>query len=156
MKILAYIGLSIVLLTVGVALWVRLAPARLEEWHVDVAAPDFVPPARWAAFCPAPGSRWAEAGAPDLERLRRIALDWPRTGLLFGSPEEGRMTFVTRTRLMGYPDYTTVGIRDGQICIVARQRFGLEDLGVNAARVGAWAQAYLGSAEAPNLGWPEA
>lgn len=156
MKILGYILLALVVATIGLALWVRLAPSREADWHVDLVAPGFAPDPRWAVFCPAPGSRWAAEGVPDLERLRRIALDWPRTELAFGSPDSGRMTFVTRTRLMGFPDYTTVGIRDGQICIVARQRFGLEDMGVNAARVRAWAQAYLGSDTAPDLGWPEA
>lgn len=156
MKTLGIILLLIVVAAIGLALWVRVAPSREADWHVDLAAPGFTPGANWAAFCPAPDSRWASAEAPDLGRVRQIALDWPRTQLLFGSPEAGRMTFVTRSRLMGFPDYTTVGVRDGQLCIVARQRFGLEDLGVNAARVGAWAQAYLGSGEAPALGWPEA
>jgi len=142
--------------TIGFALWARVAPSREDDWHVDLAAPGFAPGANWAAFCPAPDSRWAEAGGPDLERLRQIALDWPRTELLFGSPEEGRMTFVTRSRLMGFPDYTTVGIRDGQLCIVARQRFGREDMGVNAARITAWMRAYLGTEEAPDLGWQAA
>ncbi|HHB81701.1 MAG TPA: DUF1499 domain-containing protein, partial [Aliiroseovarius sp.] len=48
------------------------------------------------------------------------------------------MTFVTRSRLWGFPDYTTIAYADGRITIFARLRFGRSDLGVNAARVGAW------------------
>lgn len=156
MKTLGIVILLIVLATLALALWFRLAPSREEEWHVDIAAPGFRPGRNWDAFCPAPESRWAEAGTPDLERLRQIAMNWPRTELAFGGPESELMTFITRSRLMGFPDYTTVGVRDGQICMVARQRFGTEDLGVNAARLRAWAKAYLGTEEAPELGWPEA
>lgn len=155
MKTLGIIILLIIVATLAMALWFRLAPSREAEWHVDVAAPGFQPGERWAAFCPAPGSRWATSGEPDLERMRQIAMDWPRTELAFGQPETELMTFITRSRLMGFPDYTTVGIRDGQLCMVARQRFGLEDLGVNAARLSAWSKAYLGTEEAPDLGWPE-
>lgn len=155
MKTLGFAILALVVLIVGLSLWVRLARSDEAKWHVDVAAPDFRPGPTWAVFCPAPGNGRAGAQPPDLERLRAIALDWPRTRLLFGSPESGRMTFVTRTRIMGFPDYTTVGIRDGQLCIVARQRFGQRDGGVNEARVRAWARSYLGNEETPELGWPD-
>jgi len=63
----------------------------------------------------------------------------PRTRLLAGSLEEGRLTYVTRSKWMGFPDYTTieqVGDQvDEQIRLYGRLRFGRSDMGVNAARM---------------------
>ena len=83
--------------------------------------------------------------------MDEIALAWPRTTRAFGSPESGRTTYVTRTRIMGFPDYTTVARQadSGDICILGRQRYGLKDGGVNRHRVGRWAQSYTGSHEVP-------
>ncbi len=66
----------------------------------------------------------------------------PRTERLAGAPSEGRITYVTRSRLWGFPDYTTVAAEavDGgtRLVIHARLRFGSSDMGVNAARVEEW------------------
>jgi hypothetical protein len=42
-----------------------------------------------------------------LARLDEIALATPRTTRLAGSPDEGRITWITRSALWGFPDYTT-------------------------------------------------
>ncbi len=78
-----------------------------------------------------------------LERLDRIALATPRTKRLLGSPEEGRITWVTRSAIWGFPDYTTAeatvsDVATADLAIVARSRFGRSDLGVNTARLRAW------------------
>jgi hypothetical protein len=78
----------------------------------------------------------------------RVAMAEPRTSRLAGSPEEGRITYVSRSRVWGFPDYTTVGtVPDGEgvwLVIYARARFGREDFGVNADRVGRWLSAIPG------------
>lgn len=52
------------------------------------------------------------------------------------------MTYITRTAIMGFPDYTTVMIEpagDGAALLAfARARFGHSDLGNNRARLQAW------------------
>jgi uncharacterized protein (DUF1499 family) len=74
-----------------------------------------------------------------------VALATPRTRLLAGSVATGKLTYVTRSRLFGFPDYTTVSLllpEDGgptYLHMFARLRFGLDDLGVNGARVRDWA-----------------
>ena len=50
--------------------------------------------------------------APDLAALDAVAMAWPRTERLAGGPEEGRITWVTRSALVGFPDYTTAAVRD--------------------------------------------
>ncbi len=138
--------------------WIRLAPSDPAVWHLDPAAPGFVPPANAAAFCPGPESRYGSTGA-DLAPLIAVAESWPRTRRLAGSVEEGRITYITRSRLLGFPDYTTIALREvggmSQICMVARQRFGLRDFGVNAARIHAWVEAAYGLnlSDAPDRIW---
>ena len=68
----------------------------------------------------------------------------PRTKVLAGSVAEGKITYVTRTRIAGFPDLTTVTLTQlpatgkSTLQIYARLRFGKADLGVNKARVRDW------------------
>jgi uncharacterized protein (DUF1499 family) len=77
-----------------------------------------------------------------LAAVDRVAMAEPRTVRLAGSPDEGRITYVSRSRVFGFPDYTTVSaIADEggtRLVIHARLRFGQSDMGANAARVGRW------------------
>lgn len=118
-------------------IYVRLAPSDPARWHTEV---------REAPAGDYTGAKWFNAvredkTTEDLERLIAITLATPRTRLLAGSVAEGRLTFVTRSRLMGYPDYTTVQLKDGVLSVFGRSRFGSGDLGVNKARIKAWLDA---------------
>ncbi len=125
-----FLGL-ILLAVLGFGLWVRMAPSDPARWHVaagEAGNRDFA----GAAI------RTVPAGPGDMARLDRIIRATPRTTHLAGSPEEGRITYVTRSRIWGFPDYTTIEARTGAIVIHARLRFGSSDMGVNRARVTAW------------------
>lgn len=124
-------------------LWVRMAPLDAARWHGD--------PAQGAAgdnshvakvFVPLPP---AEA----LAAFDTVAMAEPRTIRLAGSVAEGRVTYVSRSRLWGFPDYTTVAAEAGEggawLVIHGRARFGRSDLGVNADRVGRWVAALPGA-----------
>lgn len=152
------LGYGLLVLVVGVLGYIRFAPSDPAVWHADMSVPGYQPRPNAAAFCPRPG----DPLAPDmtdpaaiLTRLDAIALATPRTARVAGSVAEGRITWITRTRLMGYPDYTTAQIMDPgstpRLCIIGRQRFGEGDGGVNARRVQTWAQALLGSTGTPDL-----
>ena len=76
--------------------------------------------------------------AGDADRLARIDAvfrELPRTRVLAGSLETGHITYVTRSRWWGFPDYTSVELVDGSIRMHARLRLGVSDLGVNRARL---------------------
>lgn len=124
--------LYLVLLAVlGFGLWVRMAPSDPARWHVsagDGGNRDFA-----GAVI-----RTIPAGPGDMARLDKIIRATPRTSLLAGSPEEGMVTYITRSRLWGFPDYTTIEARTGHIVIHGRLRFGSSDMGVNRARVEGW------------------
>jgi len=125
MKSLA--GILLVLIVVGMA-FIRLAPSDPARWH---QMPDSVT------------DRDLEGGAMrrvegDLAALDAVIRDTPRTRVLAGSVGQGMITYVTRSRVFGFPDYTTVRQSDEMLEIYGRLRFGKSDLGVNAARIERW------------------
>jgi hypothetical protein len=151
----AGVGLALAIIaTLGLMVFMRLVPSDPADWHIDMAAPGFAPDPGWATFCPVPGARFAPSDVPGaLDRLDMLALATPNTTRLAGSPADGHVTWLTRSTVMGYPDYTTAQILDTadgpRLCIVARQRFGVLDFGVNADRITGWMQEVLGLLERP-------
>ena len=130
-------GLSLLaVVVVGFGLYVRFAPSYPARWHrmpQDVTSRDL--PDGAMRVIPA-------SGAAPLKRLDAIIRSTPRTRVLAGSTETGMITYITRSALWHFPDYTTVR-RDGdQIEIYGRLRFGQSDLGVNAARIDRWLAQY--------------
>ena len=126
---------------------IRLAPSDPARWHVD---PRSGAPAK-GQFVLRPDGGDAEGRvypfAPRdlLARFDAVATATPRTHRLAGSLDEGRITYISRSRVFGFPDYTTVeAVAEGtgaRLLIFARLRFGGDDLGVNRARVLDWLDA---------------
>ncbi len=148
--IMSWKTLVLVVILAGVVLmaYIRLAPSDPKHWHIALASSDpiaFGPCADHIVIVPK-GARAAclLALTPSevLDKLESIALTSPRTQHLAGSPAEGRITWTSRSFLMGYPDYITAEVsqtpQGTRLDIFARQRFGEADLGVNAARLRDW------------------
>jgi Protein of unknown function (DUF1499) len=120
-------------------LYVRLAPSDVGRWHVSPQAEgpwgEVVADERSATLRLGP-----DRGTPSdlLARLDAVALATARTVRLAGSVGEGRITWVTRSLLWGFPDYTTAEARADGLHVYARNRFGHGDLGVNASRLRDW------------------
>ncbi len=126
----------VILVMVALFAYVRLAPTDVERWH---AMPQSAGPGDY----PQTGGFRAERAiaAPAeavLAAVAQRALATPRTRLIAGGVATGMMTFETRSRIMGFPDYTTVAVNDDVLVIYGRLRFGVSDGGVNRARVLAW------------------
>lgn len=116
------------------AVYVRLAPTDVARWHKP-ADPQPI------GDYPAEGSHMVvlEATAQDFAALDAIIRSSPRTHVLAGSVEAGIVTYVTRSALWGFPDYTTVSLgEDGVMQVYGRLRFGRSDLGVNRKRIEGW------------------
>ena len=124
----------IVFLVVLSALWVRLAPTDAAKWHKPLSDP------RDKTFA-AGVIRVVPNAADRLADVHAVALSTPRTKLFAGSPAEGMMTYVTRTRVWGFPDYATVWADGNDLVIYSRLRFGNGDHGVNGAKVENWISA---------------
>ncbi|MBU2572387.1 MAG: DUF1499 domain-containing protein [Gammaproteobacteria bacterium] len=116
--------------SVAVMAFVRLAPSD---------------PARWHQMLDSVTNRDMDGGAMrvvpgDLAALDAIIRATPRTEVLAGDVAQGMITYVTRSRVFGFPDYTTVRQDGARLEIYGRLRFGKSDLGVNAARIDGWLQ----------------
>ena len=72
-----------------------------------------------------------------------FVMQQPSVSRVAGSPEQGWITYVQRTKWLRMPDYISVKFLDlpngnSTIAIFSRSRFGQGDLGVNEARVRLW------------------
>lgn len=124
------IGLGL-LAILAFAAYVRLAPSDPARWHV---IPEGLEEGNGTGYA----LRRIEARPDTLAALDAIARATPRTRVLAGSVEDGMITYVTRSAVMGFPDYTTVAREGESVVLYARLRFGQSDLGVNAARLDRW------------------
>ncbi len=132
----------------GLLAFVRLAPSDPAVWHISpVTTAEAGQGACLSAITTQTNGARAACLSTDtpealLSRLDQIAMASPRTTRLAGTPQSGRITWITRTALIGYPDYTTaeatITASGTRLDIHARQRFGGGDWGVNAARLADW------------------
>ncbi len=118
--------------------YVRFAPSDPARWHV---VPSVVSNGRHKCGV----KRRLTVDERSLNRFDTIAVSEPRTERLAGSVQEGMVTYVSRSRLIGFPDYTTAHQDGDDLVICARQRFGRSDFGVNAERVDRWLAALTGT-----------
>lgn len=125
---LVWILLAAVAIVLGA---IRLAPVDPLDWNAQPELnedKDF----RGGVF------RVIRTGPEGLHHFNQIATSAPRTKLLTGSVEDGMATYVTRTKVIGFPDYTTAK-QDGDLLkVYARLRFGRSDLGSNKSRMDEW------------------
>ena len=131
MRILTLVIAFGLMAVLAFAAYVRLAPSDPARWHV---LPEGVEEGNGAGYA----LRRIDATPETLATLDEIARATPRTRVLAGSVDEGMITYVTRSALMGFPDYTTVALSGDTLVVYARLRFGQSDLGVNAARLDEW------------------
>lgn len=122
----------IIFAVIAAGAYVRLAPTNAEDWHVPVTATSDADMRNGVV-------RVISGGQEDFARLDEMIQQTPRTSVLAGSLEEGRITYVTRSLIWGFPDYATVELNEEDtLTIHSRLRFGHHDLGVNKERVEGW------------------
>jgi hypothetical protein len=125
-----------VVLILGLMAYVRFAPTDVVRWHQIAEASGPGDTTAEGSFLAV--RRLSAPAAEVLAAVEQRALATPRTRLLAGSVAEGKITFLTRSLLWGFPDYTTVSVQGDLLVIYGRLRFGRSDLGVNKARVESW------------------
>lgn len=137
------IGWIVLLAVIAAMAYVRLAPLDVQTWH-NPQVPETGPGEHGGTGHFIGQYVQDNDGAVAFARLHETALATPRTQVLAGTPAEGKVTYVTRSRIMGFPDLTTATLirttdtATATIQIYARLRFGKADLGVNEARVRDW------------------
>ncbi|MCR8826737.1 DUF1499 domain-containing protein [Pseudosulfitobacter koreensis] len=122
--ILVFLGVT----AIAAVAYVRLAPSDTARWNQPVTATEDKDFGNGAV-------RVLPANDGLMARLDTAMRDLPRTEVLAGSVDAGRITYMTRTANVGFPDYTTIEQADGQVRMLARSRFGSSDMGVNAKRL---------------------
>lgn len=149
MRILIYIVLSLVVLTIAAAIYVRMAPVDAAQWHVD---PEEVTPPASRNFALLAGAEAIAIDAPAFAvagRLQAVA-EAEGAQVIAGNLGEGHVTYVVRSRIMGYPDFVSLRLvpedDTTRLHIFSRSRYGESDLGVNTARVQRWLTAARGEA----------
>ena len=125
--------------------FVRTAPMDADTWHADPEAgartgkPNDYLVAEGGDRPSLILDRPPDAVAADLDR---IALAEPGVDRLAGSPEAGHVTYVQRSRVIGFPDAVSVKVspegEGARVSIWSRSRYGHSDLGVNRDRVERW------------------
>jgi len=144
MRIALILLAVIVAVILGAAIWFRTVPMPAAVWHVD---PGAVAPPGTPNFELLTGDRAPVfEAAPDAMAVRIDAVAAAEgADLIGGALADGHMTYVARSRLMGFPDAISiklVPVAGGtRMEIFSRSRFGHSDMGVNAARVARWVAA---------------
>ena len=119
--------LVIAAIIAGIA-FVRLAPTDVSRWHKSIGDAENTDGKGWSA-------RVIQSSSGLLSDLHQGMLILPRTELVAGSVTDGRLTYITRSKTVGFPDYTTIEQEGDLIKLYARLRFGQSDLGVNGKRL---------------------
>ncbi len=150
--VLVWIIAAVMVVVVAFGAWVRLAPLDAARFHTDPVSAEAPGDAGWLVRPEGGDAAWPRFdrdAAALLAAFDTVARGTPRTTAIAGSLAEGQITYVTRSRIWGFPDYTTVRavpVNGGAtLAILARARFGKSDMGVNRARVKAWYDALSGS-----------
>ncbi len=142
----------LVMIALSGLVYVRLAPDNPAEIHL-------MPPAGASVDQPVigPGSALfvAEFNLPPQDlwsHIQQLALNTPRTKQLAGSPEEGMVSYVSRSFLFGFPDDITVLVQPDEagsrVVMFSRSRFGYSDFGTNEARLRDWLAALTAAIDA--------
>lgn len=127
--------LIVTLLGAGI-LYVRLTPVDPDTWHVDPISAEIGPAGYKTAL-------ETDLTPPEaLAEVEKIALSTPRTKILAGDAQEGRISFVTRSFIWGFPDIATVSATANPsgtaVSFFSRQKVGGYDYGVNKKRIDRW------------------
>lgn len=139
----------LVLITAAILVlaYIRLAPSNAAFWHVDPLSAK--KPNRPNAFIlhpdheKYPSPRFDMDAAALAARINDLILSAGNAKVLAGSAESGFVTYVIRTKIMGYPDYASIKFIDlpqggATLVVFSRSRFGYSDRGVNRQRVLGW------------------
>lgn len=141
-----YILVGLCVAVLGLMAWVRLAPHDVARFHQEIRVENQTTFDVKKTGVLAVTDPYAGSPSDVMRRFVDLALSSPRTKVLTGSVESGRITLVTRTRFWGFADYSTIESvqtsEGSRLKIFARMRFDGSDWGVNAKRVESWLKAF--------------
>ena len=125
--------------------FVRTAPIDPAAWHADPA--EAVRSGKPNDYLVAEGGdrappRFSARPAAVASAFDAVAMAEPGVTRLAGDPAEAHVSYVQRSRIVGFPDIVSArAVADGdgaRLLVWSRSRYGHSDMGVNRARVEAW------------------
>lgn len=143
MRILVFSVVFVLVFLLVVSVFIRLAPMHPDQWHVDPSSAT-PPNSPNYALLIGENAPVVSGSVQDLSaRVAQIAQDngWQVIG---GDAQAGFVTYVTRSRVFGFPDAISIKLSAAQsegdaersrIEIFSRSRFGYDDLGANEEHV---------------------
>lgn len=127
---------------VGV-LWLRFAPIDRDDWHADPADTE-VGGGRGLRLIGLEAPRYPAETETVLANFQEIVLDDDNTRRLEGDLDEGMITFVVRSHVLGLAEVITAkAVAEGsktKLSIASRPRFSLSSREAAAARLDRWLQ----------------
>lgn len=153
MTYLKLIALVVLVALAALTVFIRFAPSNPARWHVDPLTAMRPDTPNSFLMLPRSGKYPSPEFAQDAQTLARAfdahVLSQRNTKRLAGMPGDLFVTYITRTRLMGYPDYVSVRfvpLENGtsSIAVFSRSRFGHGDKGVNRTRFLGWLKTFPG------------
>jgi uncharacterized protein (DUF1499 family) len=142
-----YAALAILILVVVGLAYVRFARDAASVWHVDPLT---------VTRGPDPNQYLVRDGDGDIDspvfdedaavlarRFDGVAMSMPRVTRLEGGPDQLWMTYIQRSKWIGFPDYISVRALPAEpsgakLVVYSRSRYGRGDLGVNQERITKW------------------
>ncbi|MCP5085518.1 MAG: DUF1499 domain-containing protein [Rhodobacteraceae bacterium] len=149
-----YILLLILLFVLIPTGYVRFSKGALSRWHVDPLTAVPGEKSNYFQMLPSGGQARSPVFPISTEKLAvefdNLVMGEPNVTRFAGSPAELHVTYIQRSRRIGYPDYVSVRFIDcadgtSTLAVFSRARYGRSDFGVNRARVERWVKA-LGQA----------
>lgn len=142
------VGIAIAL-TVAASVFFRMATDDPSIWHVDPITAertgnpnDYIVAPEGLRSSPPDRISEVRSGTPKELLFQFDSIAAPTSKRLAGSLDEGFITYVQRTMLMGYPDYISVKAVEvdggAALVIYSRSRYGRSDFGVNMDRIERW------------------
>ena len=140
MKIL----LAVFMIIIIVLCYIRFSKPNESNWHVD---PELVSQndLRNSFLNNSKRSNFFYYAVPVKElylKLHEIS-EADKCQRVFGNIDEGLITFVCRSRFLGFPDYVSISLKEHEtrkssLSVFSRSRFGVYDFGKNKKRMKKW------------------
>lgn len=116
----------------------RFAPVDIARWHLDPAGAED-PGLSGVRLVGGNAPVFADQPAALSARIAEVLGGHPRATLVAGSVEDGHLTYLFRTKWLGFADFMSLKLSPAQagtrLEIVSQSRIGGYDYGVNRARV---------------------
>jgi uncharacterized protein (DUF1499 family) len=144
-------AIALAILVAGFALWVRFAPDDSYVNAEPLEAPGTGNPNSWRVGPEGSGPQPLDATTPAYSgspaylaaTFDAFAMAQPRVKRLSVTDDDLCVTYIQRSRIMGFPDYFSIRFLDlgngkSGVAAFSRARYGRNDFGVNRARVENW------------------